>query len=77
VVTNAMFGKVGAGGLGLAPETFFEQTYGGGNAGTIKPFQASGGVHPDNEGFPLQDSVVQWIGRTDPAGIRTASCGYG
>ena len=62
VVTDPLFKPRSEGGLGISAEAFYWRNFAGHSAGFNR--------------FPLQDSETRWITATDPAGIKTSSCGY-
>lgn len=76
-VTDPLVKAVAEGGLGFAAEDFYLDAYANGGAGRTDPFQATGITSESEYAFPLKDSPTQWINKTEPAGIRTAGCGYG
>lgn len=76
-VTDPIFAKVSAGGLGGDRETFFLRGWGAGRPGQIRPFSSPDPfATPRIEGFPLVDSPVRWISKDDPFGPKASSCGY-
>lgn len=70
-VTNPLFKPASEGGLAVAPEDFYLNSFGG----NANPFH-SPGVTDSTWGFPLKDSQVRWISKNDPIGIKAPSCGY-
>jgi hypothetical protein len=71
-VTDRLFKSPADGGLGLFPETFYWRAFG---TDKTSPF-ASPGNRDQEGGYPLKDSEVRWITKTDPIGIKQSSCGY-
>jgi len=60
-VTDPLFKPRSEGGLGVSAEAFYRRNFDGPSTGFVN--------------FPLQESEVRWITGSDPAGIRTSSCG--